>query len=769
MTDQEYQEALVKESKSISIVWLLPMIAVVIGGWLLVKSLIEAPIEITVNFPSGTGMEVGKTKVIYEGITAGLVTDIRLDTTDLEGVIATIEIDRRAETILRESTQFWLVKPEISLSGVTGLETIVTGNYIGVKIGLTGKKTTYFDALSAPPPMDTQVPGLHLELQAKDLGSLHIDAPVLFKKIVVGNVTQYELDPARDLVSIRVHIKPQFANLVSKQTRFWNVSGIKASADLSGVTLQTESLLSVIQGGITFDAPVMDDVNPAAKNDDIYRLYENFDAAQRGVMAEIVFRPPVKLEPDKTKILMNGFEVGVVQAVQFSQDKKAVIASVSFHPDVAPFLTQDTRFWLVKPELSLAGVTGLEAMLTGNYIEMEMSSRQKHPEPSRSFQALTSAPKVDYSKPGLHLKLEASELGSIGRGSPVLYRKVQVGTVQAVSLSKNRTSVIADITVEPEFRGLVNERSRFWKASGVSVSGSLTKFKVRAESLTSLVQGGVAFYNPKQVAPGKAVSNGAVFNLYDDYDLAQENGLSIRIRLPSSDGVEEGTLIKYQGFNIGEVKRIELSPDLKGLIAHAVLRQYPERFAVRGTQFSLIKPQLGITGASNLDTLLKGQYFEVVPGKGEAQFEFSASLEPLSQPVPESGLNIVLKASRLNSIKEGLRIYYRDTVVGRVTGFELSDFANEVLVYVNIQPPFDRLIRDGTEFWDASGVNINVGLFTGASIRTESLESILAGGISFATPDAGAALAQAKPGAAFTLHKEARQEWLLWKPKIQIR
>ena len=112
MTDQEYQEALVRESKSFSIIWLLPMIAVVIGGWLLVKSLVESPIEITIDFPSGTGMEVGKTKVIYEGITAGIVTDIRLDTTDLEGVIATVEIDRRAEPLLRESTQFWLVKPK---------------------------------------------------------------------------------------------------------------------------------------------------------------------------------------------------------------------------------------------------------------------------------------------------------------------------------------------------------------------------------------------------------------------------------------------------------------------------------------------------------------------------------------------------------------------------------------------------------------------------------------------------------------------------------
>jgi len=767
MTDQEYQEALVRESKSFSIIWLLPMIAVVIGGWLLVKSLVESPIEITIDFPSGTGMEVGKTKVIYEGITAGIVTDIRLDTTDLEGVIATVEIDRRAEPLLRESTQFWLVKPEISLSGVTGLETIVTGNYIGVKVGLTGKKSTYFKALTDPPPLDTQVPGLHLELQARDLGSLHVDAPVLFKKIVVGSVTQYELKPKQDLVSIRVHIEPEYAGLVSQQSRFWNVSGIKASADLSGVNVQAESLLSVVQGGITFDAPAVTEDNPVARNKDVYTLYEDFDAAQRGVMARITFRPPVTLEPEKTRVMFNGFAVGLVQTVSYDNEQQAVTAEVSFHPEAAPYLTSATRFWLVKPEVSLQGVSGLDTLLQGNHIEMEVMQGGQQ-QAQREFVALPEAPKVDYSRPGLHLKLESAAMSSVSRGTPILYRQVAVGQVQAVSLSRSRRSVIADITIEPQYAALVNEHSRFWKASGISVSGSITKLKVRAESLTSILQGGIAFFNPEQ-GSGPSVANGHVFNLYDDYELAKENGVAIRLRLPNSQGVEAGTLIKFQGFTIGEIKRIDLNPDLSGVTAHALLRQYPERFAVEGSRFWLVQPKLGITGASNLDTLLKGQYIEVQPGEGAARYEFVAATDPVSVMQPEDGLNIVLTARRLNSVREGLRVYYRDIVVGQVTGYELSATADEVLVYANIKPPYHALVRAGTRFWNASGVNIDVGLFSGASIKTESLESILAGGISFATPDEGQTLAPAKQGERFKLYTEANEEWLRWSPKIPLR
>ncbi|HVK98320.1 MAG TPA: MlaD family protein [Dongiaceae bacterium] len=113
-------------------------------------------------------------------------------------------------------------------------------------------------------------------------------------------------------------------------------------------------------------------------------------------------------------------------------------------------------------------------------------------------------------------------------------------------------------------------------------------------------------------------------------------------------------------------------------------------------------------------------------------------------------------------------MYYREVSVGRVTGYRLSDTADQILVFVNIDPRYSTLVRKGTRFWSASGVNIDVGLFKGAKIKTESLESVLAGGISFATPDDGAGLPQARPGDQFSLAAEAKDEWLEWKPRIPL-
>ena len=128
----------------------------------------------------------------------------------------------------------------------------------------------------------------------------------------------------------------------------------------------------------------------------------------------------------------------------------------------------------------------------------------------------------------------------------------------------------------------------------------------------------------------------------------------------------------------------------------------------------------------------------------------------------------MLVAPRLGSIREGLTLYYREVAVGSVTGYRLGETADHVKIFVNIEPQYATLVRDGTVFWNASGISVDVGLFQGAKIRTESLESILAGGIAFATPDNGNDLPSARQGESFRLHSEAKPEWLAWAPRIAL-
>ena len=773
MNGPDIHDAIVQDAKPFSIIWLLPVIALAIGGWLLMKSIIEAPTQITIKFPTGVGMDVGKTKVMYEGVPVGVVSDIRLDKSDLKGILATVDMDRELDSMLRESTQFWLVKPEISLKGVTGLETIVTGNYIAMKMGLKGKKTKFYQALKEPPALDDAMNGMNLILHARDLGGIHKGAPVLYKDLIVGSVISYVLEANQNRVSVRIQIKPDYVHLIKHNSRFWNISGFQAKASLSGIEVGSTSLMSLLQGGITFDSPENAEGSPEVKSGQVFRLYESYEQAERGVAITLTFDTGTKLIEGGTTVRYKGFDVGKVKKLQLNEDHSQLNAVVMMQPDMAPLLRSGTRFWLMKPEISLQGVSGLDTVLSGNYIEMEAGEGM----PETEFRGLSSPPKVDYSKPGLHIRLETDELNGIQRGSPITYKKVPVGMIEAITLSKKGSSVFVDAYIEPQYEKLVSRNTRFWNASGVSFSGSLSRVTFRAESLMSIIQGGVAFSTPKKEAIEKTqfnknhrtIKNGRVFTLYDNVDAAMESGAPIRIRLKSSSGVEEGTLIKYQGFPIGEVRKIELLPDLQGVKVHAVLTQHAERFAVSGSKIWLVRPELSLSGASNLDTLLKGQYFEMEPGNGKPAYEFEGSLEQPASAFQQPGLNIVLKTPRLHSIGRGVNVLYRDIVVGKVTGYRMGEYADEVLIHVNIHEPYDRLIREGTRFWNTSGVDIDVGLFRGASIKTESLQTILIGGISFATPDNGRDLPRVEDGKTFVLHRDAQRDWLKWKPRIFLQ
>ena len=235
-----------------SAIWVLPLLALAIGAWLAWRAYSEAGIEIRVLFDNGAGIQAGKTEVIFKGIAIGKVTELTLDRSgQRRGVIATLEMNKDAEPHLLSGTRFWLVKPSVSLAGITGLETLVSGNYIAVSPG-EGEPTREYKALAEAPPLADDVPGLHLTLKAERLGSLSKDSPVFHKQIQVGRVKSYALGEDQSTVEVKLFIEPQYAGLVRKHTRFWNASGISIDAGLSGVKVRTESLTSIVAGGIAF-------------------------------------------------------------------------------------------------------------------------------------------------------------------------------------------------------------------------------------------------------------------------------------------------------------------------------------------------------------------------------------------------------------------------------------------------------------------------------------------------------------------------------------
>lgn len=750
-----------------SAIWILPLIALVIGGWLGWQAYRDSGVNIEVRFKSGDGIVANKTEVVYKGMPVGKVKSLVLDAKGSDaGVVATIEMNPAAEPHLLTNTRFWLVKPSVTLAGITGLETLVSGNYIAVSPG-DGEPTRYFVALPEAPPLSDSEPGLHLTLKADRLGSLDRDSPVFYKQIQVGRVKSYRLAEDQGTVEIKVFIEPAYASLVRKHTRFWNASGVSVDASLSGVKIRSESLASIVAGGIAFATPEYRKDSPPTDPSLPFRLYEDFDAAQAGIRVKVKLSDFEGLQAGRTPVMYKGIQVGTLKALKVESDLNSAMAELTLDPLAEDYLVQGTQFWVVKPSISLAGITGLEALVKGNYIAVRPGD--KGASPQREFEARAKAPPLDLKSPGLHLVLFTENLGSLEVGSPILYRQVKVGTVQSYQFSrKHQKRLLIGVHIEPEYAGLVNGSTRFWNASGITLTGGLSGIQIKSESLQSLMAGGISFDTP---TPNVQLKRRIpTFRLHESQEAANLSGIPITIKVADADGLKVGTPIRFKGLDVGKIEAVDFSADLQSVLLKARITEVPERIARVGTQFWVVKPALGIVKTENLGTLITGQYLEVQPAaqnKGP-QREFTALLEAPQVIGPPEGLALVLSAPRRGSIKPGVPVTYREIPVGKVTGFELGQTADRVLIHILIEPRYAALVRGGSRFWNTSGFGFEFGLIKGATIRTESLETMIQGGIAFATPEGEQMGKPALPQQTFALFDKAEDEWLQWAPKIPI-
>ncbi|HSQ86948.1 MAG TPA: MlaD family protein [Desulfobacterales bacterium] len=265
--------AVVKPKKSISIVWIVPLVALFIGGWLAYKAITEKGPTITITFQSAEGLEAGKTKIKFKDVEVGQVEEIHLSE-DLSQVIVTAQLTRDAKDYLSENTRFWVVRARVVGSGVSGLGTLFSGAYIGMDPGKHGNPSWSFKGLETPPIVTTDLPGRHFTLMAESLGSLDIGKPVYFRQIKVGQVVAYEMDKAGRAIYIKIFIHAPYHELVRSNTRFWNAGGLDVSVDANGIKVNTESLVTLMIGGIAFDTPMDPEPGPASRKDEIFRLYD---------------------------------------------------------------------------------------------------------------------------------------------------------------------------------------------------------------------------------------------------------------------------------------------------------------------------------------------------------------------------------------------------------------------------------------------------------------------------------------------------------------
>ncbi|HVZ66298.1 MAG TPA: MlaD family protein [Lacunisphaera sp.] len=256
--------------RSFSLIWIVPVVALAASVWLLAKEFRSHGPEIEIEFANGDGIEAGKTPLVHKGVAVGMVTEVGL-TEGLDGVLVKVQLDRSASRLAAEGSDFWLVKPEIGLTGIRGLETLLSGTRLNVRAG-SGKPATYFRALAKAPSIEGQKPGRNFVLKSDQLNGLNPGAPVHYREVKVGVVEDHELSPDATRVLIKIRIFHPYERLVRPDSRFWNSGGLSLKLSLLGAQVHSDSLESLVAGGVSFATPEESASAPPAKEGTAFDL-----------------------------------------------------------------------------------------------------------------------------------------------------------------------------------------------------------------------------------------------------------------------------------------------------------------------------------------------------------------------------------------------------------------------------------------------------------------------------------------------------------------
>ena len=345
----------------LSLVWIVPIVALVIGAVLVVRSVLQVGPEIEIEFRSAEGLEPGRTEVRFKEVVIGRVKRVRLGPAR-QKVLVSVGLIKSMEEIAVEDTRFWVVRPRVGSAGISGLGTLFSGAYIGVDAGASTEYRTAFVGLDSPPLVLRGEPGRSFVLRADDLGSLDVGSPVYHRRIRVGRVVGYALDPGGKALQIQVFIEAPNEGLVSAQSRFWNASGVDVSLNASGLNVNVQSVASVLAGGLAFANPNGAALAPAAESGQRFQLFPTERAALapddgEPLRVRMVFRESLRGLEAGASVDLLGVALGNVRRITLQDDAQGKQLSAEVLADLYP-----RRLGALRPQLRMeqAGADGVQ-------------------------------------------------------------------------------------------------------------------------------------------------------------------------------------------------------------------------------------------------------------------------------------------------------------------------------------------------------------------------------------------------------------------------
>ena len=417
-------EATISERRRLSAIWLVPIVAAVLGLWMVIYTIRSQGPEITIVFSTAEGLEAGKTKIKLRSVEVGLVESAGLGD-DLESVVVVARVEKEAESLLREDTQFWVVRPRVGPGGISGIGTLLSGGYIQLEPGSGEEGRREFVGLEEPPVTPVGTPGLHVRLVSERAGSIGTGDPILYKGYRVGRIESASFDMGTHEMHYRAFIEAPYSDLVSAATRFWNASGVQIRTSADGIEVSTGSLESILAGGVSFGLPEGVDPGAAVEPGTAFKLFPDYVSVNErpyvhGVDYVVLFTQSVRGLQPGAPVEYRGIQVGLVDRILIEE----MAAGLRGQGQPVPVLIrlEPGRFGLPDSEAAAANlgraiehavsIGGRAALATGNlltgslYVTFDLYSHEK-PATLGTFAGRPTLPTVASGLEGIQVQVVA--------------------------------------------------------------------------------------------------------------------------------------------------------------------------------------------------------------------------------------------------------------------------------------------------------------------------------------------------------------------------
>lgn len=457
--------------------------------------------------------------VIYRDIIIGSVRSLSL-TEDGHHVSLDIIVADQYKSLINDTSNFYIqgaVEAEASLDGayfnVGSISSMLNGGIVVETKDITAKRTSYaFELIESYRAFKEreyiQSGGKTFMLYTASLGSLKQGSPVTYKGISVGKVIGYELDKKSEKIKVKIYIEPDYADRVNSSTKFYNISGVEVKASLEGLKIRTDSIESLVSGGIAFKTPLKEN---SVDEMHLFKLYADEDQADENyVRITLQMDRGFNLE-EGSPIVYKSMTIGRIKSMKLKG--AAVNAIALIDQEYSSLFRKDTILWIEKLKVGLTGVENVSSLIRGSFLEL-LPGRSD--ELADHFFVSATPPAPTINKEGLRIVLSGSRLSSLKIGSPVFYRQIRIGSVEQFRLSDDATNVEMMLYIDKCYAYLVRRNSIFYNATALGMDVSLFGVKVSTETVNTMIKGGITLVTPDE--PMGVAEEMRAFKLYDKPD-----------------------------------------------------------------------------------------------------------------------------------------------------------------------------------------------------------------------------------------------------------